>query len=54
MDEDAFGLPIAPVGEPSPLSLSQTLGISEGDAALAQLHEELAAIEASEHSTNRR
>ena len=51
--ESAFERSVSPVGEQTETSLSQILGLSEDDATLSQLHEELAEIRDNEREAEK-
>ncbi|HVU62141.1 MAG TPA: hypothetical protein VHD58_10895 [Mycobacteriales bacterium] len=51
--ESGFDRSISPVGDQTDVSLSQILGLSQDDATLSQLHEELAEIRDNEREAEK-
>ena len=52
-NDSAFDRTVSPVGEQTQTSLSQLLGLSEDDATLSQLHEELNEIRDNEREAEK-
>lgn len=50
---DGFSHPVSPLGEPSSLSLAQLLGLTEDDATLTQMREELNEIRDNERAAEK-
>lgn len=49
----AFGQSVAPMGEPSGMSLAQLLGLTEDDATLTKMREELDEIRDNEREAEK-